>query len=198
MTRAFHGLVTCPECGCTHTAETQFERWMRAEQRLASRTGIVRFDLDVLIHRYMTVEDGIGVRDIQAMMFLEVKTFGAAMTGCQQDTLSMLSQVLTNRRGNRHHDKRGRHLDDHTPPGRAYSHLLGTKIRLRMFGGHLVQFDAADPVSSTSIRWDGKPISSDQLVQLIRFELDPHTLRLIDWRRRYRPGWNDDMFAEAR
>jgi len=186
MTRAFNGLVTCPQCGHIHTAETAFERWMRNEPQLDSRdVGIVRFDCDVLLHRYKRTEDKKSSRDLQCLMFVEVKTFSADVTLPQKDTLSLMAQVLRNRRQNKHHAKRGRHVADHNPLALAFSWLLGRSVRLRMFGGHLLQLSGADPVSSTALLWDHKSITVDQLLGLLRFDLDPDSLRDMDWRRRY-------------
>jgi hypothetical protein len=55
-----------------------------------------------------------------------------------------------------------------------------------MFGGHLLQLSNDDPTTS-ELRWDLKhKISIEQLVKLLRFELDPDNPTMpIDWRRRY-------------
>lgn len=186
MTRAFCGRVTCPACGAEHSAETAYERWMRNEPRLDSLSvGIVRFDCDVLLHRYKIVVDKKSTRDLQCLMFVEVKTHGADLNQSQRDTLSMLSQVLRNRRRNRHSDRHGLHADDHLALASVKSWLLQQSVRLRMFGGHLLQLSDDDPITSEWIAWDRKLITPDQLIQLLRFELDPDTLCPIDWRRRY-------------
>src|SRR6187399_274333 len=106
MTRAYRGLVHCPSCGTSHSAETAFERWMRGEPALDSRTaGIVRFDCDVLLHRYCLVTDQKSSRNLQCLMFVEVKTYMAEPSDAQRDTLSLMSQVLRNRRPNMHQQK---------------------------------------------------------------------------------------------
>lgn len=185
MTRRFEGRVHCPHCGSSHTAETAFERWMRQQPDLDSHKGIVRFDCDVLIHRYLTLRDKRGIRDIQAIMFVEVKTNAATMLPAQQDTLSILAQTLRNRRPNRHHHKRGRHLKDHTPLAKAYSHILKRPIVLRLFGGHLLRLSGDAPDTSEWMEWDGKRIDRQMLVDLLAMERDPDTLKRHDWRRRY-------------
>lgn len=185
MTRTYDGLVTCPSCGAIHTAETAFERWMRNERALDSRDGIVRFDCDVLLHRYKCCVDKKSTRDLQCLMFLEIKTFNAELSEAQRDTLSLMSQVLRNRRRNIHRDRRGRHAHDHDPLALAFSWLLGRDVRIRMFGGHLVRLSGADPLTSDRIEWDHRPITLNQLIALLRFELDPDSLSPIDWRRRY-------------
>lgn len=197
MTTPFRQRVTCPECGCVHTVETALERWIRGHPSLKSADGIVRFDGDILLHRYLIATDKRGARDIQALMFIEAKAFGAVLTDCQRDTLSLWSQVLRNRRKNIHRGPRGRHATDHCPLATAYSHKFGRSIRLKLFGGHLLRLSHGDPPSSEWIEWDGKRISEDQLVLLLRFELDPDSLRPIDWRRRYSAFQNPELFARA-
>ena len=186
MTRAFRTLIMCPRCGAEHSAESAFERWMRDHPALGSReAGIVRFDCDVLLHKYARHVDKKSERTLQCVMFVEVKTFGADVTPAQRDTLSMFSQVLINRRRNRHAPRHGRHADDHIAPAVVTSLIQGGPVRLRLFGGHLLRLADADPVTSAWMRWNGAAITCDQLVSLLRFDLDPHTLRPIDWRRRY-------------
>jgi len=185
MTRQYSGLVHCPHCGRSHTEETAFERWMRNHHGLRSEDGIVRFDCDVLLHKYMMVSDKRSSRLIQCLMFIEVKTHSAGTTLAQRDTLSLFSQVLRNRRRNMHGDKKGLHATDHTPLTVAWSRLNKRNIRLRMFGGHLLQLSGTDPENSAHIAWDKKPIDLGMLVQLLRFEIDPDTLGVFDWRRRY-------------
>jgi len=185
MTRRFGNLVNCPHCGRSHTAETAVERWIRNCRELDSiQAGIARFDIDVLMHRYLTLRDKRGTRLVQAIMFLEIKTLGAELADAQQDTLGMLSQVLRNRRRNMYRDKRGRHLGDHSPLASAYSHMMGRRVRLRMFGGHLLRLSGTSPTDSDWMTWDNKRINVHQLIALLRFDLDPDTLRPIDWRRR--------------
>jgi len=186
VTRKFEGRVQCPHCKKWHTQETAFERWMRNHHELDSRkSGIVRFDLDLLLHRYLTPGDKKGTREIQAVMFIEVKTRGGILRPAQKDTLGMLQQVLRNRRRNIHSSKKGPHAKNHCPLTRCWSHLLGRDIILRMFGGHLLEFECDSPDDTGWIAWDKKTINEEMLLRLLRFELDPDTLKPIDWRRRY-------------
>lgn len=186
MTRRFDTLVQCPECGAWHTQETPFERWMRNSQDLDSRiAGIVRFDCDVLLHRYRTECDKRGARDIQCIMFIEVKCRGANVDDAQRDTLSMFSQVLRNRKTNRHQKRLGRHAGNHTPYAQCYSQKMRRPICLRMYGGHLLRMAGDEPTGSDWILWDNKPITEEQLIGILKFDLDPDSLEPIDWRRRY-------------
>jgi len=145
----------------------------------------VRFDCDILLHRYFMPGDKKGIRDLQCLMFIEAKTQGASLTPAQQDTLSMFNQALRNRRPNIYRKKRGRHLKDHCPPALAYSHLLKDDVRLWMYGGHLLRMNNDAPDTSTWIEWDYQKIDVPTLLQLMKFEIDPDSLQPIDWRRRY-------------
>ena len=186
MTRSFKDQAYCPHCGRWHAAESAFNQWMRAHPELRSQDGIVRFDCDVLLHRYMlNLTDGLGSRDVQCLMFIEVKTHDADLRPDQRDTLSLLSQVLRNRRRNVHAARRGLHASKHVAPCRAKSRKSGRNIALRLFGGHLLQLSADSPANSNLIRWDGNQITQAQLVGLLRFDLDPDKLIPMDWRRRY-------------
>ena len=186
MTRQFNSRVQCEHCGRDTSAETAFERWVRNHPQLDSRTaGIVRFDLDLLLHRYAGLIDGLGSRDIQCLMFIEVKTYGSRVTDAQRDTLFTLNQVLRNRKPNRHRAKRGAHLEDHIPLAKTYSWCNKRRVALKLFGGHSLRLSAGCPEKSAWIEWDHKAIDVDALVRLLRFEIDPDTLEPIDWRRRY-------------
>lgn len=191
MTRSFNSTIECPNCGFSHTVETAFERWIRNNPELDSRrTGIVRFDLDVLHHKYLRKIDKRGTRDIQCMMFIEVKTHvirakPGLLSDAQRDTLSLLNQVLRNRRTNLHQEKLGRHAKNRTPLCKARSLLLNKDVRLWLFGGHLLTLSQTSPEDSDVITWDYKEIEIGQLIRLMQFDIDPDTLRRIDWRRRY-------------
>jgi hypothetical protein len=185
MTRTFDGKVCCPKCGAWHTQETALERWIRNSEELDSRLkGIVRFDCDILLHRYKVVEDKKSQRDIQCMMFIEAKTRGGKLTEAQRDTLSMFNQVLRNRHPNIHAIKHGRHAEARVPPCRCFSFVLRRYVRLWLFGGHLLVMSHDAPDTSDWMEWDNKRIELGTLVQLLRFDRDPDTLRSIDWRRR--------------
>lgn len=188
MTRSMNSRLDCPSCRCKMTMETHFERWMREEDLLDSRTGIVRYDLDVLLHKYMDCTDGFGDRTIQCLMFIEVKTFGAQPSDSQKDTLHLLNQVLRNRRPNINGNRNKWNAGDHVPLAKCRSLLLGQDISLRLFGGHVLVFERNGPDDSSWIEWDKKRITKKQLIGLLRFEIDPDDPRcFMDIRRRSRP-----------
>lgn len=185
MTRTFNEKIRCPQCGYDHTIETDFERWMRHNPELKSESGIVRFDLDILLHRYKFSEDRKGTRDVQCMMFVEVKTFMATPSPAQIDTLSILNQVLRNRRPNIHSTPRRQVIGQLT---KAYSKLNRRDVRLWLFGGHLLQIDGSSPDNSSRMLWDNLDINKSHLLELLRFERNPDNVELkMDIRRRSGP-----------
>ena len=152
------------------------------------RESIVRFDLDLLLHRYKTTTDGKGTRDIQCMMFIEIKTFMAKISDAQRDTLSLLNQVMRNRKPNIHSSPR-RQIKNQIC--RAYSRMLKKDVTLFLYGGHLLQMDGTCPKSSSLMLWDYKPINIDCLEKLLRFEMNPDRPDIkLDHRRRANP-WSD-------
>ena len=177
--------------------EEPFCQWIREEKRLDSvRDGITVNNLDMLIHRYKTERDGIGDRTIQAMMFVEVKTHMACPTPAQRETLCMLDQVLRNRRTTPTSKRPGRHAVDHSPLAQVYSVMWSKPVKLKLFGGHLLTLSMSRPdEDQCHIYWSGgrigrsTEISLGMLIDLLRFDLDPDTLRVNDgWRRHHKPG----------
>lgn len=183
MTRQFNSRIRCGNCGSLTTEESPMERWIRDHPKLDSRNGIVRFDVDILLHRYKSFIDAKGKRDIEFMMFIEVKTFGASLTNAQRDTLGLLNQVLRNRKPNIHSNPR-RQMN--ARPSKAYSQAKKREIPLRLLGGHLLQLSGSDPETSETILWDCKTIDTETLVDLMLFNRDPDNLEASqrDWMRR--------------
>lgn len=186
MTRTFNEKVRCQNCGHEHTAESDFERWMRGCQELDSRSeGIVRFDLDVLLHKYKNVQDNKGDRTIQCMMFVEVKTHLAEPSDSQRDTLSLLNSVMRNRVRNIHSNPRKQMGGQ---PRKVYSQQRKAEVALFLFGGHLLRLSGTTPMNSEIIIWDNTQIDVQQLIELLKFERDPdRPLKKLDIRRRSRP-----------
>ena len=183
MTRVFNSRIRCQHCGGLTTEESPMERWIRNHPMLDSKNGIVRFDIDILLHRYKTMGDRKGNRIVEFMMFIEVKTFGAELSMSQQDTLSLLNQVLRNRKKNMHSKPR---MQVGEQPGLLYSRAKHTDVPLRLLGGHLLQLDKSSPDDSAWMKWDNKTIDQATLVDLMLFDRDPDRLNADkkDWMRR--------------
>lgn len=182
MTRPFNIKYQCHNCGCMTTAETGFGRWLRENKSLDSKeAAVVCNDVDYIVHKYKTHEG----RQVQCLMFVEVKTNGADMSPQQRDTQGLVYQFLNNRRQNIHKSKP---LQVDGRPRNAKSLMTGLMVDVRSFGVHLLQFEKTGPHDSEWIKWDRVDISEHQLVGLLRFDLDPDSLGPLDLRLHHARG----------
>lgn len=155
-------------------AKCDFSEWLRSHPLLdANAAGLSITDADWVVHQFKIHTQHGRSKEIQNMMFIEEKTFGADIgkQSAQRDTISLLAQILRNRTNPRQPSLH-----------RVKSMMSGKLIRLRFFGWHLLQFSHAGPLDSEWIKWDWKPINLDMLVKLLRFELSPITLAPRDER----------------
>jgi len=150
-------------------SDTDFMDWVRRQPNMDSRRdGFVVSDCDCFIHRYMRPVDGIGTREIQALMFLEVKTRNGDLTTSQQDTLSKVDIFKG------HCKKRG----------------------IRHFGVSVLRMSDTSPDDSSLIQWgrfrdDGgnlqyREITREQLIGLMLFDLHPDNLTSQPFRRHHK------------
>lgn len=162
MTRHFNVHYTCQYCGKQSSAETAFGRWMRAQSQLDSRDCIVRTDTDHTILRYRTRKDG---RDYKLVFNLEVKEWGSYPDPSQKEILA-INHAFTIRKG--------KNMHGHPTQTAQWIRLPnGNRARVRHYGYHLLQFEQTGPEDSAWIRWDKKEITEDQLLKLLRFDLNP-------------------------
>lgn len=195
MTKPYKELARCPHCGeevgdCPHcgklvTTESPFGRWVRDNKNLDSRLGHVFYDLDLtslryIVHKYKTKEGRMYTREIQHFMIVEIKTHGADLDDAQHDSFLLLSQLIDNERRTPNKEKIMKRLDHVVH--RVFSSWLGKDVYTRLYGVHLLQFSKTNPEDSKSILWDRREISKNQLEKLLKFELNPKTLRPIDFR----------------
>jgi hypothetical protein len=138
---------------------SEFGEWLRKQSSIPS-SKVVATDCDWIIHRYKTDIDGIGVRDIQAMMLLEVKTRNAEPRYAQLHTMWL--QHLHSRTGRRRIFDRGNQVFHH---GVSVLSMSGTTPdnSERMRWGRFQE--------SCNLTW--KEINREQLDLLLLFELDP-------------------------
>ena len=165
---------------------TEFGEWLRRQEAIPS-SKVVATDCDFVIHRYKTDVDGIGVRDIQAMMILEVKTKNAEPRYAQLHTMWLQHRFAST--GRRRIFDRGNQVFHH---GVAVLSMSGTT-----------------PENSTCMRWGRfqescdltwKEINQEELELVLLFELDPdkftprphrrhHTTRVIEAIERFPLGF---------
>jgi hypothetical protein len=175
MTRPFYIQVNCPHCGCYHTAETAFGRWIRNNKALDSKDGYSVIDQDYHIHRYKTYAG----RSFQCWMMVEIKTMARKMTYAQRDTVNLINQITRNRRQT---PTKALKNQAGTTITKIYSYAAKETVILKAFGIHVLTFSRFGPDDSEIILWDGKRIDLKILTRLLRFDLDPDTLGALDLR----------------
>ena len=153
--------------------EEPYKSWIRNNKALDSRDpGLSITDIDDVIHRYKVMADSVGTREIQHIMFLEVKTFGAVVPFAQGETLKLVDKLL------RLGDKKTI----------AIANSVVSERYLRCWGVHVLRFAGECPNTSEWIEWDGHKVSVDELTKLLRFDIDPDTLRARSDRRHHTPS----------
>lgn len=171
------------------TPEPPFNAWVRGHPELDSkRHHVVVTDTDMWVHRFGRKWKGVTYRDVQCIMFVEIKTHGADLNDGQRDTLHFANQLLrtekwTTQRVN------GRYAPGHQPNTarvRAWSHLSKQWVEMRSYGAHKLRLAGTDPLDSSWISWDDKPITIADLLKLLRFDLHPDSLNPVEWRRHKR------------
>ena len=141
----------------------------------------MRADLDHIVHRYTFPQYG---RNLQAVMIIEVKTYvdftkKELIRVQQADSLHLINQLFRNRRTNIHKKAK---WQAGTSGVWAFSLYAKRNVMVRFYGVHGLYFSGAGPEDSDRIDWDCTKINIITLKRLLRFEIDPDTLRDIDTR----------------
>jgi hypothetical protein len=158
-------------------SDTEFCSWMRECKQLPAYSndfGFVASDNDVTVHRYMTCVDGVGTREVQALMQIEVKTRKGKPSQSQIDTLSKLN-LFSNQK---------------TIDG----------VVIRYFGVFVLVMSGTTPEDSKELWWgvipkgktldnasdlQFKKINKQTLISLLRFDLHPVNMSLEPFRRHH-------------
>ena len=170
--------------------DTPFSSWIRNHPGLESiRERLSVSDSDYWIHRYRAHTDKVGERAVDSIMLVELKTHLADVPFAQRDTLHLVNQLL--RKATLGPGGRRRHL---TLDGSRH----GEKRKVRCFGVHVLQLSGNRPDNSEVILWDGKYLTEDLLVEVLRFERDPdYPMKQSELRRHHAAGpttTHPDMF----
>lgn len=168
---------------------TPFHAWVRGHPDLDSvRECLDIGDSDLWVHRYGTRRTKTGTnRNVQYLMLVEVKTHGADLARAQRDTLSMVNDALRTE-AMRQHRILGRFVGDHPQNTRVvHSYIAGKRVRLYCYGVHKLRMSSASPATSQWMTWTDaygteQYITVDQLVKLLRFDLNPDSLRPLEHR----------------
>ena len=158
--------------------DTPFGDWIRRHPGLKSiQERLSVSDSDYWIHRYRAHTDKVGERAVDSIMLVELKTHLRDLPFAQRDTLVLVNQLL--RMVSVRPDGRRRHvtLKGSNP---------GERRRVRCFGVHVLQLSGDRPDRSEVILWDGKYLTEDFLVEVLRFERDPdYPMKTPDLRRHH-------------
>lgn len=176
MTRQHNLQIHCPNCGVLITHETSFGRWIRNNKKLCSSSGYCVVDQDYWIHRFKTFRD----RDFQLIMLVEIKTHGSDLSDAQRDTLLFVNEIMRNDR--KTPTKNPTWFQGGSSIRKVKSIIAGREIILRTYGMHVLRFSGLGPDDSETILWDKKLIDQEILTSILRFDLDPFSLRPIDLR----------------
>jgi hypothetical protein len=134
-------------------------------------------DCDYWIHQYRAHRDRIGERLIDSIMLVELKTFGAGLPWNQRDTLKLVNEGFR---------KAFRNASNRLKDVRM---VFGSEVRIVHFHGvFLLRLSGNRPDESDAIEWHGRRINVDKLVDILRFAVDPLTLRPRSLRRHHLPS----------
>lgn len=167
MTRSFNQFYECERCGNRSTQESAFARWVRQNPALDSGSGTVFSDFDYVVQRYVTPLYG---RCFQCVMFFETKCNASITNPSQAQTLTIARQFMQNQRIA---DGQVRTIRDHT---------TRRLLLVRNYGGFELRLSKTDPSNSEWMEWNRKRITTDTLVKLLKFDIDPITFKAMDWR----------------
>lgn len=185
MTTDWRETATCGTCGATVNTEPLIKRWIRGNKNLDSQDECLYIgDSDLWVHKWgvrSTRWPGVS-RAVQHLMLVEIKTHDRALDKPQRDHLHLINQLLRTHPWKEDRDK-GRFVPGHVQNNRvAYGYLAGRKVTVYSHGVHVLRLTGATPVKSDAMTWDTKDITGSQLEELLRFELNPDSLRLDDRR----------------
>jgi hypothetical protein len=192
MTKSFGQTIVCQHCGKATVCEAPFNQWVRLHPLLKSNpdeAAIVITDIDMVIHKFKTVVNKIGTRNVRLMMYVEVKTNGALVESTQEETLSIFSQNVTTAPRWKFQKANGQFECGHFQNARRVKVTYGgTEAQLFDYGVHYLFLSGSTPKDSRTIQWDKLTITEEQLVKILRFDVRPDDPeKPMEIRRRKKP-----------
>lgn len=163
--------------------ESPFSDWIRNEPRLDSiKERLSLTDVDYWIHQYRAKTDKVGDRFIDSIMCVELKTFQRNLPFAQRDTLRIVSAVTKQAFRTKDGKVRTIKVD------------LGNEVRhVRHFGYFMLRLHGDRPDNSEWIEWHGRSVDIDKLVDILRFKINPITLKTRSDRRHHKPSKNQSQ-----
>ncbi len=158
--------------------EERFSAWLRTQPEIDSlKKGLTVQDIDYCFHKYRTNVDRLGTRDVQLMMFVELKCMDALPNPSQHESLFFWHQWLAR------------------PLGKHVERLEGKgKVALWHFGIFVLRLPRFSPEESDHFHW-GTFQSNGQirwrrgtmpdLLALLAFERRPDTWQPLTLRRHH-------------
>ena len=158
--------------------ESPFSEWIRGEPGLHSiRDRICIHDTDYWIHQYRARRDRVGERMVDSILAIELKTHEARLGFAQRDTLRLVAA--------------GMRQAFYTKDGKVRTLKIdcGNEIRIvRIYGYFLLRLQDDRPDTDGWIEWHGRQIDKETLIKILRFDIDPRTLRERSDRRHHVPS----------
>ena len=165
--------------------ETPFGKWLRnkgvGDGPLPS-SFFAPTDVDMILHRYLSGEDAMASREVQHVLWLEVKTRNGTLSSWQHETLFYYHQLL-------YKTAKGSIL------ARKLRRLGRSPVSVWSYGVSILQLPGVSPDDfdyanygrfdiKGEIQW--RRIGTEQLIGLCAFNLRPDTLAKMSLRRHHR------------
>jgi len=171
--------------------ESAFSAWLRSEPRLDSRSARLSVqDVDFWIHKYRASRDTRGSRSVDHMMLLEVKTHGRRVDFAQRETLGLARRLLDSK-----------FVFNDNERVRTTKLTMNNEVReVKFYGYFALELSEGCPLTSETIRWHGRVIDLEVLIEVLDFARHPRTLRPLQDRRHQPPGakqLHPDLFVGA-
>jgi hypothetical protein len=185
VTTEWRETAPCLNCGVPVSTEQPVKAWIRAHRDLDSRRACLCIgDSDLWVQKYGTRRGTNGVdREVMYIMLVEVKTHGRVLDDSQRELLGFVSELLRTKPF-REQRINGRFAAGHRQNVRLIrSYSSGKRIPLYCYGVHVLQLSGSTPEDSKEITWDRRSITKEQLVGILRYDLDPDSLRKIEHHR---------------
>lgn len=156
--------------------EEPIKAWIRAQDGLDSRDECVYIcDSDLWVQRYgrrKTKWAGVD-REVQYVMLVEIKTFGRDLDTGQRDLLSIVNDLLRTKTLGEQRTG-GMFVAGHLQNARrVHSWIAGKRVEVHCYGVHKLRLSGSTPDDSDRITWDKRPVSREELVLILRFDLNP-------------------------